>query len=222
MPNCDYYLNGGYWGRKCVRLRALREIKPNEDLLVYYNQDAFGEGNRDCLCGSFGCDRLKVDTKPTLETDCSSSLELIVKPNQAREYQTRLQITYLKTTEDVERLLSFYESDARASVSENLAVALETDNFSENQTDLEEMVETAIKMEDIEATTDQSRSLDNDSLYSDNEVLNYLDELESLEVFEIEEQKESEDVSSKTLKDIVFSHVRSVSSSVEPFICHET
>ena len=62
------------------------------------------------------------------------------------------------------------------------------------------MVETAIQMEEIEATID--------SLYSDNEVLNYFDEHESLEVFEIEEQKNT---SSKNLSNIVFSHVRSLS-----------
>ena len=45
VPNCDYYMKGGYRGRKCVRLRALREIKPNEEFLVDYNQVAFGEGN---------------------------------------------------------------------------------------------------------------------------------------------------------------------------------
>ena len=62
------------------------------------------------------------------------------------------------------------------------------------------MVEAAIEMEEIEATID--------SLYSDNEVLNYFDEHETLEVFEIEEQK---DTSSKNLSDVVFSHVRSLS-----------
>ena len=49
--NCDYYMKGGFRGRPCVRLRALRPILPNEELCTFYNEDVFGVGNCDCLCG---------------------------------------------------------------------------------------------------------------------------------------------------------------------------
>ena len=45
--NCDYYMKGGYRGRQCGRLRALRQIEPNEELTTFYNEDAFGEENVD-------------------------------------------------------------------------------------------------------------------------------------------------------------------------------
>ena len=51
VPNCDYYMSGGFKGRECVRLRAIREIKPGEELTTYYNEDFFGENNKFCLCG---------------------------------------------------------------------------------------------------------------------------------------------------------------------------
>ena len=48
-PNCDYYIGGGINGRVCVRLRALREIEVGEELVIFYNADIFGRGNKDCL-----------------------------------------------------------------------------------------------------------------------------------------------------------------------------
>ena len=39
VPNCDYYMCGGYKGRECVRLRALREIKDGEELTTFNNVD---------------------------------------------------------------------------------------------------------------------------------------------------------------------------------------
>ena len=41
VPNCDYYMSVGFKGRECVRLRAIREIKPGEELTTYYNEDFF-------------------------------------------------------------------------------------------------------------------------------------------------------------------------------------
>ena len=49
-PNVDYYMKGGFRGRPCIRLRALRDIKPGDELCAYYNDDVFGLGNCDCLC----------------------------------------------------------------------------------------------------------------------------------------------------------------------------
>ena len=49
--NCGYYMKGGFRGRPCVRLRALRPILPNEELCTFYNEDVFGVGNCECLCG---------------------------------------------------------------------------------------------------------------------------------------------------------------------------
>ena len=50
VPNCDYYMCGGYKGRECVRLKALREIKDGEELTTFYNVNFFGEKNKFCLC----------------------------------------------------------------------------------------------------------------------------------------------------------------------------
>ena len=43
-------MGGGYKGRECVRLRALREIKDGEELTTFYNVDFFEENNKFCLC----------------------------------------------------------------------------------------------------------------------------------------------------------------------------
>ena len=48
--NCDYYMKGFYRGRQCIRLRALMQIEPNEELTTVYNEDTFGEENVDSLC----------------------------------------------------------------------------------------------------------------------------------------------------------------------------
>ena len=50
--NCDYYMAGGFNGRVCVRLCALREIEVGEELVTFCNGDFFGRGNKDCLCGN--------------------------------------------------------------------------------------------------------------------------------------------------------------------------
>ena len=50
-------------------------------------------------------------------------------------------------------------------------MALKTENFSENEIVLRDMVESAIELEDVEATTDQTRPLDKVSLYSDDKMI---------------------------------------------------
>ena len=52
LPNCQYYMSGGFRGRVCVRLRAIKEIKDGEELLVFYRANWFGQGNIHCLCGN--------------------------------------------------------------------------------------------------------------------------------------------------------------------------
>ena len=52
LPNCQYYMSGGFRGRVCVRLRAIKEIKDGEELLVFYSANWFGPGNIHCLCGN--------------------------------------------------------------------------------------------------------------------------------------------------------------------------
>ena len=42
QPNCDYYTAGGFNGRECVRLRAVREIGFGEELVTYYRKKNFG------------------------------------------------------------------------------------------------------------------------------------------------------------------------------------
>ena len=40
-PNVDYYKKGGFRGRPCIRLCALKDIKPGDELCAYYNDDVF-------------------------------------------------------------------------------------------------------------------------------------------------------------------------------------
>ena len=112
VPNCDYYMSGGFKGRECVRLRAIREIKPGEKLTTYYNEDFFGENNKFCLCGHVSEHGIEAE-----ESEDKMS-EVGLKPSKRK----RTVIPRIKVNaRDVRSslltdLIKFYSEDSNASV----------------------------------------------------------------------------------------------------------
>ena len=48
-PNAEYVASY-YRNRKCVKLKALKNIAPGDEITVFYGNDFFGEGNWGCQC----------------------------------------------------------------------------------------------------------------------------------------------------------------------------
>ena len=44
------YVASFYRNRKCVKLKALKNIAPVDEITVFYGNDCFGEGNWGCQC----------------------------------------------------------------------------------------------------------------------------------------------------------------------------
>ncbi len=51
VPNVDYYMGKGFQRESCIRVRTLRPIAQDEELLVYYSEHFFGVANENCQCG---------------------------------------------------------------------------------------------------------------------------------------------------------------------------
>ena len=122
VPNCDYYMSGGFKGRECVRLRAIREIKPGEELTTHYNDDFFGENNKFCLCGHVSEHGIEAE-----ESEDKMS-KVGMKPSKRK----RTVISRIKANaRDVRSsllndLIKFYSEDSNASVVRRQAQFLST------------------------------------------------------------------------------------------------
>ena len=102
-PNCDYYMAGGFNGRVCVRLRALREIDVGEELVTFYNSDFFGRGNKDCLCGN-----VEDHDKESLSGDEISETVVTTKRRKRLKPAIRL-IRSKKQSDLLGDMLRFYD-----------------------------------------------------------------------------------------------------------------
>ena len=101
--NCDYYMAGGFNGRVCVRLRALREIDEGEELVTFYNGDFFGRGNKDCLCGN-----VEDHDKESLSWDEISETVVTTKRRKRLKPAIRL-IRSKKQSDLLGDMLRFYD-----------------------------------------------------------------------------------------------------------------
>ena len=110
VPNCDYYMCGGYKERACVRLRALREIKDGEELTTFYNVDFFGEKSKFCLCEH----RSKHGSE---EKSQEESDEPVKSPKRKRNVKPRIKITATDVRGSLlTDLIKFYSLDSNVSL----------------------------------------------------------------------------------------------------------
>ena len=107
--NCDYYMKGDYRGRQCVRLRALKQIEPNEELTTFYNEDAFGEENVDCLCSHTE----EHGRSANLVQSTSQTVVRAVKRNRL----PKAEIRYAQHATEFDSFLAYYEDSSNFSLS---------------------------------------------------------------------------------------------------------
>ena len=125
IPNCDFYMSGGYRGRQCVRLRALRDIYPGEERLVFYSSSRFGAGNKHCLCGN-------NSKHQSLETSVSQIVRE-TSTSQIDESSTIQYVEEISASQDIESssTAQFIEQNSAIQVVEETTVGL---NFSNSLT----------------------------------------------------------------------------------------
>ena len=107
--NCDYYMKGGYRGRQCVRLRALMQIEHNEELTTFYNEDAFGEENVDCLCSHTE----ELGRSSNLVQSTSQTVVRAVK----RKRLPKAEIRYAQHATEFDSFFAYYEDSSNFSLS---------------------------------------------------------------------------------------------------------
>ena len=135
VPNCDYYMCGGYKGRECVRLRALKEIKDGEELTTFYNVDFFGEKNKFCLCehrSKHGSEELQEESD-----------EPIKPPKRKRNVKPRIKITASDVRGSLlTDLIKFYNEDSNVSLaSEVSSIPFTNSDFPDNSISDAEQIE---------------------------------------------------------------------------------
>ena len=136
VPNCDYYMCGGYKGRECLRLRALREIEDGEELTIFFNVNFFGEKNKFCLCEH----RSKHGSE---EESQEESDEHAKPPKRKRNVKPRIKIT----ASDVRRslltdLIKFYSEDSNVSLAPEISsIPFTNSDFPDNSISDAEQIE---------------------------------------------------------------------------------
>ena len=171
-PNCDYYMAGGFNGRVCVRLRALREIDVGEELVTFYNSDFFGRGNKDCLCGN-----VEDHDKESLSGDEISETVVTTKRRKRLKPAIRL-IRSKKQSDLLGDMLRFYDelpSDSSTSKHSYLDQAVSSDSDTA-------MLEECVVPARLQTDTDVPEA----NLWQDSELENATAVFESAD-FEISE-----------------------------------
>ena len=136
VPNCDYYMCGGYKGRECVRLRALKEIKDGEELTTFNNVNFFGEKNKFCLCEH----RSKHGSE---EESQEESDEHAKPPKRRRNVKPRIKITasYVRGSLLTD-LIKLHSEDSNVSLaSEVSSIPFTNSDFPDNSISDAEQIE---------------------------------------------------------------------------------
>ena len=111
-PNCDYYMGGGYHGRECIRLRALRPIVDGEELVTFYNSNFFGDNNADCLCGMT---QLHGNQNVSSDETIKDTVREIAK-KRCRKSKPRISLEPIVTPKlHLEEMIKFYEDCSNSS-----------------------------------------------------------------------------------------------------------
>ena len=105
IPNFDFYMSGGFRGRQCVRLRALRDIYPGEEFLLFYSSSWFGAGNKHCLCGhSSKHQSLEISIcqivreTSTSQVDGSSAVQYVEKISASQDIESSSTVQFIEET----------------------------------------------------------------------------------------------------------------------------
>ena len=127
VPNCDYYMCGGYKGRECVRLRALREIRDGKELTTFFNVDFYGEKNKFCLPEH----RSKHGSE---EESLEESDEPVKPPNRKTNVKPRIRITASDVRGSLlTDIIKFYSEDSNVSLaSEFSSIPFTNSDFPDN------------------------------------------------------------------------------------------
>ena len=155
-PNCEYYMSNGFKGRTAVRLRTLRQIKPNEEMTIFYENDAFGPGNRFCLCP-----HTAKHENTDQELESSRTYILCRKKEAVQRPRIKFQDSNFLQSELTD-LLYFYDESSNISGTSDPADCTEenTQHNSGIQQSFSEIVQ-GNRLEVCESTTE--RDSDNDS-----------------------------------------------------------
>ncbi|GJJ73041.1 [histone H4]-N-methyl-L-lysine20 N-methyltransferase [Entomortierella parvispora] len=90
-PNCAFVSRGAH----TVYLKATKNIVPNEELTVYYDDNYFGENNCDCLCAT--CERLEKGafnkSQDNIATDSIASEEESTNDERSPSQNLRKRLT---------------------------------------------------------------------------------------------------------------------------------
>ena len=111
-PKCDYYMSGGYNGRECVRLRALRPIVDGEELVTFYHSNCFGDNNADCLCRM---DQLHGNQNVSSDETIKPTFRETAK-KRCRKSKPRISLKPIVTPKlHLEEMIKFYEDCSNSS-----------------------------------------------------------------------------------------------------------
>ena len=96
-------MNGGFRDRPCFRLRALKDIKPRDELCSYYNDDVFGLGNCDCLCENKNLHETRIEPSE-------------IPSKRKRRRMPRFKCVSDEKLSDLRTLVSFFDETSNLSI----------------------------------------------------------------------------------------------------------
>ena len=119
-------MSGGYNGRECVRLRALRPIVDGEELVTFYNSNFFGDNNADCLCGMT---QLHGNQNVSSDETIKITVREISK-KRCRKSKPRISLKPIVTPKlQLEEMIKFYEDCSNNLWNQLVEDEIEGDSF---------------------------------------------------------------------------------------------